>query len=221
MADDRHSTMEEPPEHSESAERSSERLDSWKEIAAYLNRDVTTAQRWEKREGMPVHRHAHERLGSVYAYRAELDAWARSRNVAAEGAGDGPETPGSAFSPDGSLVTFWTRTQDDAGQKIVSIWAVPTLGGEPRPYLEGAAELDWSPDGSQLAYHTTAPGDPLFISHSGARADNHPIFTAPAGLHCHFPLWAPNSNYIYFAEGTPPDGLNIWRIRREGGARFA
>src|SRR5450432_3619068 len=58
---------------------SGERLDSWKEIAAYLNRDVTTVQRWEKREGMPVHRHLHDRMGSVYASRAELDAWARSR----------------------------------------------------------------------------------------------------------------------------------------------
>ena len=26
-----------------------DRLDSWKEIAAYLDRDVTTVQRWEKR----------------------------------------------------------------------------------------------------------------------------------------------------------------------------
>ena len=42
-----------------------DRLDSWKEIAAYLNRDVTTVQRWEKREGMPVHRHLHDRMGSV------------------------------------------------------------------------------------------------------------------------------------------------------------
>ena len=58
-----------------------DRLDSWKEIAAYLNRDVTTVQRWEKREGMPVHRHLHDRMGSVYASRAELDAWARSRNL--------------------------------------------------------------------------------------------------------------------------------------------
>src|SRR5689334_6039697 len=57
------------------------RLDSWKEIAAYLNRDVTTVQRWEKREGMPVHRHLHGRMGSVYAYRADLDAWVNSRNV--------------------------------------------------------------------------------------------------------------------------------------------
>ena len=58
-----------------------DRLDSWKEIAAYLNRDVTTVQRWEKREGMPVHRHVHDRMGSVYASRAELDAWVRSRNL--------------------------------------------------------------------------------------------------------------------------------------------
>ena len=58
-----------------------DRLDSWKEIAAYLKRDVTTVQRWEKREGMPVHRHLHDRMGSVYASRAELDAWTRSRNL--------------------------------------------------------------------------------------------------------------------------------------------
>lgn len=45
---------------------SEDRLDSWKEIAAYLNRDVTTVQRWEKREGMPVYRHQHDRIGSVY-----------------------------------------------------------------------------------------------------------------------------------------------------------
>jgi hypothetical protein len=60
-----------------------DRLDSWKEIAAYLNRDVTTVQRWEKREGMPVHRHLHDRMGSVYAFRADLDAWARSRSLRA------------------------------------------------------------------------------------------------------------------------------------------
>jgi pentatricopeptide repeat protein len=54
-------------------------LDSWKEIAAYLNRDVTTVQRWEKREGMPVHRHLHDKRGSVYALSEELDGWIQSR----------------------------------------------------------------------------------------------------------------------------------------------
>ena len=64
-----------------SAQPNEGRLDSWKEIAAYLKRDVTTVQRWEKREGMPVHRHLHDSIGSVYAYRGELDAWARTRNL--------------------------------------------------------------------------------------------------------------------------------------------
>jgi hypothetical protein len=64
-----------------SATPADDRLDSWKEIAAYLRRDVTTVQRWEKREGMPVHRHLHDKMGSVYAFKTELDAWARSRNL--------------------------------------------------------------------------------------------------------------------------------------------
>jgi len=60
------------------------RLDSWKEIAAWLNRDVTTVQRWEKREGMPVHRHAHQKRGSVYALTTELDSWLASRKHTTE-----------------------------------------------------------------------------------------------------------------------------------------
>jgi TolB-like protein/Flp pilus assembly protein TadD len=61
-----------------------ERLDSWKEIAAYLNRDVTTVQRWEKREGMPVHRHLHDKRGSVYALSSEIDTWRQSRKLSLE-----------------------------------------------------------------------------------------------------------------------------------------
>ena len=71
-----------------------DRLDSWKEIASYLKRDVTTVQRWEKREGMPVHRHQHDRMGSVYALRAELDAWMRGRNLRIEQQnGDNVQSP--------------------------------------------------------------------------------------------------------------------------------
>src|SRR5947208_3349185 len=73
-----------------------DRLDSWKEIAAYLKRDVTTVQRWEKREGMPVHRHLHDKLGSVYASRSELDAWTRSRTLAQTPTRDEKETAKSA-----------------------------------------------------------------------------------------------------------------------------
>jgi TolB-like protein/tetratricopeptide (TPR) repeat protein len=81
---------------------SHERLDSWKEIAAYLHRDVTTVQRWEKREGMPVHRHVHDKRGSVYALSGELDVWLQGRRglleeseqkPADEALGDSAENP--------------------------------------------------------------------------------------------------------------------------------
>ena len=56
-------------------------MDSWKEIAVYLNRDVRTVQRWEKREGLPVHRHQHDRLGSIFAYKSEIDEWWKQRSI--------------------------------------------------------------------------------------------------------------------------------------------
>jgi Tol biopolymer transport system component len=329
------------------------RLDSWKEIAAYLKRDVTTVQRWEKREGMPVRRHLHHRLGTVYAFRADLDAWTRSRNLrvardqenatldhAAAGpseraqqdaggavslpvplAGDveatvrtprrwtrwlmittgtiaiggaalglvqrfdrtprnplaqarfeqltdfdgieqaaaisrdgrfvaflsdrdgpmdvwltqlgtgrfhnltgggfkalvNPSVRTLGFSPDGSHVTFWTRRGDGAGPGDIGIWAVPILGGQPRPYLEAAAESDWSP-GARLVYHTPGPGDPMFVRDPGQESPGRQIFAAPAGLHSHFLLWAPNQAFIYFVQGSLPDALDIWRVKPSGGA---
>jgi TolB-like protein len=76
--------MSETPLATPSVKPALDRLDSWKEIAAYLHRDVTTVQRWEKREGMPVHRHLHDKAGSVYAYSSELDAWQKSRKLQLE-----------------------------------------------------------------------------------------------------------------------------------------
>jgi Tol biopolymer transport system component len=305
-------------------------LDSWKEIAAYLNRDVTTVQRWEKREGMPVRRHLHDKIGSVSTSRADLDAWARSRKLRAEendlaapvppplaphpakstslpkwpfvgaaaaalalavifwfqkteyfwrspianarfqtiteldggeqsaavsrdgqfiaflSARDGqmdvwltqvgsgqfhnltrgstpdivnPDVRSPGFSPDGSFVTFWIRRQRGSGGAgtDTSTWAVPTLGGQAGPYLEGVAEFDWSQDGSRLVYHTSRPGDPMFVSDGGGRSEGRPIFTAPAGMHCHFQLWAPDSAFIYFVQGSIPNKLDIWRIAPAGG----
>ena len=65
------------PETSQRRPVAVERLDSWKEIARYLNRDIRTVQRWEEAGGLPVRRLARARLkGSpVYAYTSELDAW--------------------------------------------------------------------------------------------------------------------------------------------------
>jgi len=53
---------------------SGDRLDSWKEIAAYLKHSERTVRRWQE-EGLPIHRHAHKKRAGVYAYKPELDAW--------------------------------------------------------------------------------------------------------------------------------------------------
>ncbi len=59
-----------------------DRLDSWKEIAAYLERTVTTLERWEKEEGLPVRRHVHNKQATVYASRSEIDTWRKNRGSA-------------------------------------------------------------------------------------------------------------------------------------------
>lgn len=57
------------------------RLDSWKEIASYFGRGIRTVQRWELQEGLPVHRLAHEKRGTVYADREELASWWKRREM--------------------------------------------------------------------------------------------------------------------------------------------
>ena len=94
----------------------SRRLESWKAIADYLGRHVTTLQRWEHEEGLPVHRHHHEKRGSVYAFTSELDEWLAQRSVAstheasiAERAAVAPDASSSSFSaavePQGAVAT--------------------------------------------------------------------------------------------------------------------
>jgi len=56
------------------------RLESWGEIAAYLKRDVRTVQRWERDEGLTVHRHQHKDRGTVYAFTGEIDRWSEQRS---------------------------------------------------------------------------------------------------------------------------------------------
>jgi Tol biopolymer transport system component len=317
---DQPSSAQAPPDHGPD-----DRLDSWKEIAGYLRRDVTTVQRWEKREGMPVHRHLHGRLGSVSASRAELDAWSRGRTLTITGETP-PATPGRAdsvavvrrrmavplavvaivvlvgvaswalsrrpsewrnplaaaqfrrltdfasnefaasisrdgrfvaflsdrdgptdawvttvgtgqfqnvtggrlpelvnpsvrtirFSADGSFVSLWVRRPGAGGPDDIGLWSVPTWAREPRPYLKGIAEADWSSDGTRLVYHTPGPGDPMFVR-TLADGIDRPVFKAAAGLHAHFPTWSPDDRFIYFVQGTLPDAMDLWRIAADGG----
>lgn len=69
------------PQTNHSAEKP---LQSWKEIAAYLERDVRTARRWEKENGLPVRRHGSGKGSSVYAFPSEIAVWRAARPSAAD-----------------------------------------------------------------------------------------------------------------------------------------
>jgi len=126
-----------------------------------------------------------------------------------------PEIRTLGFSPDGSFVTVWARSADGSRSRDINVMAVPAEGGALRTFLQGAAEVAWSSDGRRLVYHTTGPGDPLFVADAtGGNAQR--LYAAPAGVHCHFPIWSPDDRYIYFARGVPPDHWDLWRIRPNG-----
>ena len=67
----------------------SRRLDSWKEIAEYLRRDVRTAARWES-QGLPLHRVAGGKGRSVFAFTDEIDTWMAGQSAETVAAADGP-----------------------------------------------------------------------------------------------------------------------------------
>jgi hypothetical protein len=64
------------------AERMSKnRLDGWKEISAYLGRDIRTCQRWEKDFLLPVYRidESSDR-SKIFSFRSEIDNWLKTKN---------------------------------------------------------------------------------------------------------------------------------------------
>ncbi|MCL4522581.1 MAG: hypothetical protein M1453_02525 [Acidobacteria bacterium] len=78
-------------------------LTTWKDIAQHFDRDVRTVQRWEKEEGLPVHRHIHQRKSSVYAYADELQKWWLERGVMLA---EPQPTPATEASPHASNVSI-------------------------------------------------------------------------------------------------------------------
>ena len=147
-----------------------DRLDSWKEIAAYLGRGIRTVQRWEREEGLPVHRLAHEKRGTIYARREELAAWWESRRLTlapdpvpeAVGEAAGARvrrvtwttalTSWPALSSDARLVAYVSDSGQDG--TTPQIW-VQQIGGAALRLTSGEREyshLSFSPDDTRLVF---------------------------------------------------------------------
>ncbi len=154
------------------------RLDSWKEIAAYLGRGIRTVQRWEREEGLPVHRLAHEKRGSIYARREELAAWWESRRLtlAAPPTSDAVDAPVAprlervtwttaltswpALSSDARLIAYVS----DAGQDGTTpqIW-IQQIGGAALRLTNGEREyshLSFSPDDTRIIFTASDDSGP-------------------------------------------------------------
>jgi Tol biopolymer transport system component len=99
-------------------------LESWKEIAAYLKRDVRTVKRWEKTEALPVRRHLHQARSSVYAYPSELETWKSARQ------------PGFDKAP---LVMPWRRPLPALGFAVTLLLALISVASGPILTPPGAA----------------------------------------------------------------------------------
>src|SRR6187401_1727936 len=119
----------------------SDRLDSWKEIAAYLKRSVRTVTRWEREEGLPIHRHLHSKSGSVYAYKAELDEWWTNRGAQIDRRSSETES---------------SRTPHSRRAWLVATAVVALLGLSAIAWLAGARRS--APPISRLVPLTTYPG---------------------------------------------------------------
>jgi Tol biopolymer transport system component len=152
-----------------------DRLDSWKEIASYLGRGVRTVQRWEREEGLPIHRLAHEKRGNVYARREELAAWWESRRrTLATQLPNGAEVESKSGAPRleratlTSAMTAWPALSSDArligfvsdggaDGTTPQVW-VQQIGGVALRLTMGEREyshLSFSPDDTRIIFTAT------------------------------------------------------------------
>ena len=123
-------------------------------------------------------------------------------------------TRSTGFSGDGTQIWLRGAGSDERAGTLARL--MPILGGPPRPFVN-AVSVSWSPDGSKIAYHQS-DGDPIFVADSNG-GNPKQIFRDPnPGGHCHFPIWSPDGQWIYFVRGNPTtEEMDLWRILPAGG----
>jgi Tol biopolymer transport system component len=97
-------------------------------------------------------------------------------------------------------------------------WLTSAMTDTPQPFLSHSMEYAASPDGTRVAYHTDAPGDPIYLTDANGNAARR-LYAAGPGGHCHYLSWSPDARYIYFVKGVPTtQEMDIWRVGTSGAA---
>ena len=160
------------------------RLDSWKEIAAYLGRGVRTVQRWEREEGLPVHRLAHAERGSVFADPTELTAWWKDRQISPKAkpplAADGVAEPRLQRVTSTTGTTFWPALSSD-GRLVVYVSDAGQDGATPQVWLQqvGGAAVQLTTGMRDCAEPVFSPDDTRVIFSAGTASIRH-VYEMPA-----------------------------------------
>lgn len=177
-------------------------LESWKDIASYLQRQVRTVRRWEKEEGLPVHRHSHKSRSSVYAYPSEIDAWRAGRRLVAE---PPPAMPlwKTLLAPQRSLAFGVTLTlcliMVGNGVRPVSAQQAPMQARRIWADARGGGADSFSPDGRYITYADWDSGN--LVVHDLETGTNRPLTNDGSQLPG-TPGWAERSS-------ISPDGRQV------------
>ncbi len=136
-------------------------LESWKEIAGYLKRDVRTVVRWEKEEKLPVRRHHHKSRSSVYAYPSELEAWKAAREPGFDSAPPVPPWRRPALGLTFAMLLALVSVASSPVINPLRVAAQDADGMVARRVWERAADITGgpSPDGRYLTYVDWDTGD--------------------------------------------------------------
>ena len=117
-----------------------DRLESWKDIATYLDKDVRTVQRWEEDAGLPVSRPSQGKIRNVYASRSELDAWRNHPGVPPDAGDAGHILESAPLVP--AAPRRWDRLVAGAGVVLVAVAVGASIWPERTPSLDFEAR-DW------------------------------------------------------------------------------
>lgn len=135
-------------------------LEGWKEIATYLKREIRTAKRWEKTEGLPVRRHLHQARPSVYAYPSELGKWLATRQPAAEQPALWFRRPVSALAMTAALLLALVSVASGPLANPPGAFAEDGRGMVARQVWADAGDTQAvSPDGRYLSFVDWETGD--------------------------------------------------------------